>query len=68
MASEKKQRCLSKELITTRIAAEIASFTHPLRSGEQDAMAYIPYLPVLDQQSRYSSQSIELRYIIMQPQ
>ena len=49
MASEKKQRCLSKDLITTRITAEVTSFTHALkRGGEElkpDAVAYIPSLP-----------------------
>ena len=51
MASEKKQRVLSKQLISTEIAAEIAPFTHDLKKrggGEEvrpSAMAYIPYLP-----------------------
>ena len=49
IASEKKQRLLSKELVTTEITAEMAPFTHALKSGGEevrpDAMAYVPYLP-----------------------
>ena len=50
MASEKKQRELSNELITTEIAAELAPFTHKgpgHGSGEvvkPCAMAYVPNL------------------------
>lgn len=61
IASEKKQRALSKELITTTIVSEIAPFTHALKKGGEEvrpsAMAYIPTLSekvfeLLEQYSR----------------
>ena len=63
IASDKKQRLLSKELITTEIIAETAPFTHALKNaGEQvkpDAMAYVPHLQhkifeLLEQHARYT--------------
>lgn len=62
IASEKDQRLLSKELITTEIVAECAPFTHSLSNGgkevKSDALAYTPYLPdkifeLLEQNARY---------------
>ena len=48
VASEKNQRILSKQLITTQIASEVAPFTHQLKKGGKEvkkaAMAYIPDL------------------------
>lgn len=49
IASEKKQRLLSKELIPTEIKAEVAPFTYGLKRGGEEVkpspMVYIPYLP-----------------------
>ncbi len=49
VASEKDQRALSKELVKTEIVAEIAPFTHTIKSGGEEvkpaAMAYVPHLP-----------------------
>lgn len=49
VASEKKQRLLSKELIPTQIVGEIAPFTKALKGGGEElrssAMVYIPHLP-----------------------
>lgn len=62
IASEKKQRLLSQQLITTEIVAEIAPFTRSLKDGgeevKNDAMAYTPSLPdkifeLLEQHDRY---------------
>ena len=48
IASEKKQRLLSKELVTTDILAEATPFTFPLKRGGEEvrasAMAHIPSL------------------------
>lgn len=48
MASEKKQRELSKELIPTEIVGEITPFTQAIKGGGEEvksnAMAYIPFL------------------------
>ncbi len=64
VASEKKQRVLSKQLITTQIVGEIAPFTHALKGGGEEvksaAMVYIQYLSekvieLLDQYARYKS-------------
>ena len=61
LASEKSQRLLSKQLITTEIVAEIAPFTHSLKKGgeevKSDALAYTPNLcekvfEILEQHSR----------------
>ena len=62
VASEKEQRRLSKDHITTGITTEIAPITHALKEEvKPDAIAYIPFLPdkvfeILDQQARYTSQ------------
>lgn len=62
MASEKKQRLLSKQLITTEVISEILPFTYNLKKGggeevKPSAIAYVPYLPdkifeLLEQYSR----------------
>ena len=61
LASEKRQRVLSKELITIDITAEVSPFTFPLKNGGEEMkatpLAYLPYLPdkifeLLDQYSR----------------
>ena len=48
VASEKKQRALSKELITVDIKAEVSPFTFALKNGGEEikasAIAYLPYL------------------------
>ena len=48
IASEGKQRALSKQLITTEIVGEIAPFTHAIKKGGEQikpsAMVYIPTL------------------------
>lgn len=60
--SEKKQRVLSKDLVSTETRAEAAPFTFSLKRGGLEVkatpMAYIPYLPakvfeLLDQHARY---------------
>ena len=60
LASERKQRILSKELISVEVVAEIAPFTHSLKHGGEEikasAIAYVSYLPdkvfeLLDQNS-----------------
>ena len=62
IASEKKQRLLSKQLITTEIKAQAAPFTFPLKGGGEEVklspMAYIPHLAdkvfeLLDQHARF---------------
>ena len=62
MASEKKQRLLSKELISVEVVAEAAPFTFSLKGGGEEVkasgIAYISYLAdkifeLLDQHSRY---------------
>lgn len=61
MASEKRQRVLSKQLVTTEIVGEIAPFTHALKGGGEEikssATAYVPLLrekisELLDQYAR----------------
>jgi hypothetical protein len=48
VASEKQQRALSKELVTTEVVGEIAPFTHSIKGGGEEvkksAMVYIPNL------------------------
>lgn len=48
MASEKQQRLLSKQLLTTETTGETAPFTHSLKNGGEEvrkgAMAYVPCL------------------------
>ena len=62
IASEKKQRLLSKELVSTDIIAEAAPFTFALKRGGEEvrasAMAYVPSLPdkvieLLEQHARF---------------
>lgn len=62
MGSEKEQRKLSKQLITTEITGHTAPFTHALKSGgeevKEEAMAYIPMveeklIELLEQRRRY---------------
>ena len=64
IASEKKQRLLSKELVTTDILAEAAPFTFPLKRGGEEvrasAMAHIPsllnkVLELLEQYARFEN-------------
>ena len=49
VVSEKKQRAVSKQLITTQIVGEIAPFTRAVKGGGEEirrsAMIYVPYLP-----------------------
>jgi hypothetical protein len=61
IASEKKQRALSKEVITVPIKTELSPFTCSLKNGGEEvrasAVAYIPHLSdkvfeLLDQHSR----------------
>lgn len=61
VASEKQQRLLSKQLVTTEIVAELAPFTHALKGGGEEikcgGMAYVPHLSdkvfeVLEQHAR----------------
>lgn len=69
IASEKRQRALSKELITVDIQAEVSPFTFSLKNGGEEvrasAIAYIPYLQdkifeLLDQYSRYGPMGLVL--------
>lgn len=47
--SEKRQRQLSKQLISTVVEADVAPFTFALKNGGEEvrpaAMACVPYLP-----------------------
>ena len=70
VTSEKKQRLLSKRLITTEVIGEVAPFTHSIKGGGEEirksAMAYIPNLgdkiiELLEQHHRYIKKSAWFR-------